>query len=325
MIDRLKNNWFLIALVLITAVTVLDRTGVIVAPGLWLKNHHGPDIIIFLIFFLSGLALKPEQVVGGLTDYKGTITALVLIFIAAPLISLLFLLPPLPTGVLIGLFLVAVMPTTLSSGVVMTDTAGGNMAHALFITIIANSLAVLTIPVTISLLLSNMGDSRVVDIEQLPIMIKIAMLVLLPLILGMAARRLNQRMVQPLLPYTSILNQTGILLVVWMATCKGRASISLSLDALLVISAATFMFHLLLLAAGFAAAKLLHIPRGRRESVILMGAQKTLPLSLILQVSLFPEYGEALVVCVVHHIIHLGMDAFLAVRMREAGPEKAPV
>ncbi len=323
MIDRLKNNWFLIALVLITAVTVLDSSGISVAPGLWLKNHHGPDIIIFLIFFLSGLALKSEQVVGGLTDYKGTITALFLIFIAAPIISLLFLLPPLPTGVLIGIFLVAVMPTTLSSGVVMTDTAGGNMAHALFITIIANSLAVLTIPATISLLLNNMGDNRVVNIEQVPIMIKIATLVLLPLVLGMAARRLNQRIVQPLLPYTSILNQTGILMVVWMATCKGRATISLSFDALLVISAATFVFHLILLIAGFTAAKLLQIPKGKRESVVLMGAQKTLPLSLILQVSLFPEYGEALVVCVVHHIIHLGMDAFLAVRMRESGQQEA--
>jgi hypothetical protein len=42
-----------------------------------------------------------------------------------------------------------------------------------------------------------------------------------------------------------------------------------------------------------------------------MGGQKTLPLSVILQVSLFPGFGLALVVCVTHHIVHLIMDAYL--------------
>ena len=51
------------------------------------------------------------------------------------------------------------MPTTLSSGVVMTGAAGGNMAQALVITIMANGLAVFTIPVVLSLLLRLIGGS----------------------------------------------------------------------------------------------------------------------------------------------------------------------
>jgi len=47
-----------------------------------------------------------------------------------------------------------------------------------------------------------------------------------------------------------------------------------------------------------------------------MGGQKTLVLSVILQVSLFPQYGLALVVCVVHHILHLVMDGYLVGRLR---------
>lgn len=42
-----------------------------------------------------------------------------------------------------------------------------------------------------------------------------------------------------------------------------------------------------------------------------MGGQKTLVLSVVLQLSLFPEYAIALVVCVIHHIVHLILDAFL--------------
>jgi sodium/bile acid cotransporter 7 len=50
-----------------------------------------------------------------------------------------------------------------------------------------------------------------------------------------------------------------------------------------------------------------------------MGAQKTLPLSIILQVSLFPQYTVALLVCVLHHIVHLIMDGYIVERMKTDG------
>ncbi len=40
---------------------------------------------------------------------------------------------------------------------------------------------------------------------------------------------------------------------------------------------------------------------------------------IIMQVSLFPEHGLALIVCVLHHITHLTMDAFLVQRLKEKG------
>ena len=67
---------------------------------------------------------------------------------------------------------------------------------------------------------------------------------------------------------------------------------------------------------AFWLSRILAIGPGRRESVIFMGSQKTLPLSVILQVTLFPDYGLALVVCVVHHVLHLIMDAYLVERLK---------
>jgi sodium/bile acid cotransporter 7 len=316
-LQTLKKNWFMIGLVGVATLAVADVSGVTVSAGLWLKSHHGPDLVITLIFFLSGLALDTRQIRAGFADYQGTLLALAIIFIAAPLAALLFSLLPLQTGIIIGLLLVAAMPSTLSSGVVMTGSAGGNMAHALLITIIANSLAVLTIPVTLGLLLSLSGDSRVIHIDQLPIMIKIAKLVLLPLILGLLVRNKAGAIVQPVLPYTSLCNQIGILSVVWMGSCQGREAIVASLGSVLPVIAVTFCFHLVMILLGLATTRTLNIGKGRRESLILMGGQKTLPLSIILQVSLFPEYGLALVVCVLHHITHLAMDAFLVQYLKE--------
>ena len=78
-----------------------------------------------------------------------------------------------------------------------------------------------------------------------------------------------------------------------------------------------FGFHGILLIAGYGLTRLLKMEKGRRESVIFMGGQKTLPLSIILQVSLFPQYGLALVVCVLHHMIHLLMDGYLVGKLKD--------
>ncbi len=317
MVELLRKNWFMLGLIVIALATLSDTRGIHTGLGLWLKTHHGPDIIIVLIFFLSGLALDTSRIRAGISDHKGTLTALLLIFIVAPLLALPFTFLQLDTGVLLGLFLVAVMPTTLSSGVVMTGAAGGNMAHALLITIIANSLAVITIPFSLGFLLSLTGESRIIDIEQIPIMVKIATLVLLPLIGGSTVRNLAPVHIRPLLPYIGICNQISVLTMVWIALCSGREVIAANLGVVLPVIGIIFSFHLALILAGMVMTHYSSIGKGRREGVILMGGQKTLPLSIILQVSLFPEYGLALVVCVLHQIIHLIMDAFLAQYLKE--------
>ena len=316
MLKSIKKNWFPFGLVLVVLITLADTGGILTDPGIWLKTHHGPDLVIILIFFLSGLVLDTSRIREGASDYLGTVISLILIFLVAPILALPFILLPLDTGILLGLFLVAVMPTTLSSGVVMTGGAGGNMAHALLITIIANSLAVVTIPFSLSLLLNLTTDSRLIEIEQIPIMLKIATLVLLPLSCGVALRRISSALTT-FLPYTGILSQIGILSMVWMALCRGREAIVTNIAVAIPILAIIFIFHLALILSGIAMTRLGAIGKGRRESVILMGGQKTLPLSVILQVSLFPEYGVALVVCVLHHIVHLIMDAFLTSYLKE--------
>lgn len=310
MLQTLKKNWFMLGLVALSVIVVLDFTGTLVAPGLWLKNHHGPDIVIVVIFILSGIALDTRQIREGLADIKGTLLALFIIFLIAPVIAYFFSLLPIETGLILGIFLVATMPTTLSSGVVMTGSAGGNMAHSLLITIIANSLAVITIPISLSFLIGG-NEDQVIHIDQLSIIIKIATLVLLPLIVGIIARRLFSAQLRPILPYTSTWNQLGILTIVWMALCGGRNAIVSSLDSLIFIIIIVFCFHLCLVLSALWLTKVLKIAKGKRESVIFMGGQKTLALSVILQVSLFPEFGLALVFCVVHHIVHLIMDAYL--------------
>jgi len=315
--NLIKKYWFIAGLVLVFVITVADTTETVSGIGRWFKMHRGPDAVIVLIFFFSGLILNAREIRSGLMDTKGIAIALVIIFLVSPITGALFGMASLSTGIKIGVFLVAVMPTTLSSGVVMTGAAGGNMAHALVITILANGLAVFTIPVALSLLLNLVGGTAVVAIDKLAIVIKLGFYVLLPLCTGLTIKFFTKSFMGRFALKLQVLNQWLVLGIVWMAMSQARDAIINSGGSVGIVFLLVFGFHGILLSCAGLFSKLLKLGRGRRESVIFMGSQKTLPLSVILQVSLFPQYGLALVVCVLHHMVHLLMDGYLVGRLRK--------
>jgi len=311
----LKKNWFFIGIIAVSVLTLVDTSGTTAGLGKWWKAHHGADTIIFLIFFLSGLILRTREIKTGLGDVTGTLLTLTLIFLIAPALACVLALYPMDPGIRIGLFLVAVMPTTLTSGVVMTGAAGGNMAHALLITIMGNGLSILTVPFSLAWLLQMEGGAIAVPIDKGRMMIQIGILVLLPLFLGLMLRpksgpcRIMAHKISP------IINQCMVLAIVWIALSGAKTAVLDSRAQMVVVLILSFLFHGILLAAAFFFAWIGRLGPGRMESLIFMGGQKTLPLSVLIQMTLFPTYGLALAFCVVHHIIHLIMDSYLVGRL----------
>lgn len=308
-----KQNWFLIALVGICVLTLIDVTGTLAGIGKWFKAHNGADAVICTIFFCSGLILKREEIKAGLRDIRGAVIALVIIFAVAPLAAYVIGLLPFDPAVKIGLFLVSVMPTTMSSGVVMTGAAGGNIAHALLITVLANSLSIVTIPFSLALLLESVES---LPIDKARMIIQMALLVLLPLLLGLFLRPKKGPLLTTLQRGTPILNQCLILSIVWMGLSDAKETVLSGGAQVFIILVVSFVFHAVLLVAGFLAIRLFRIPRGRLESILFMGGQKTLPLSVLIQGKLFPQYGMALAFCVFHHFIHLMMDGYLVGKLK---------
>ncbi|SMC20294.1 solute carrier family 10 (sodium/bile acid cotransporter), member 7 [Desulfacinum hydrothermale DSM 13146] len=311
-----KKYWFLTGLILASGVTLADGTGMVAQAGRWLQAHRGPDLVIFAIFFFSGTALQTEQVRSGLSDFRVTAAALAVIFLVSPLWARVLAELPLPPGLMIGLFLVAAMPSTLSSGVVMTGAAGGNMASALMITLLANFSAIFTVPVVLTLLVGDGAGTAGVLIDKQALMMKMAMLVALPLALGIGVRPTFQDFYKRWGIQPNVVNGCFILVIVWIAVSKSRPTIVGGLQLLPWVVALVVGFHAGLLSASAGLGRLLGLGRGRMESLLFMGSQKTLPLSVLIQTALFPQYGEALVFCVCHHVIHLIMDGYLVGRLQ---------
>jgi len=315
MSEFLKKNWFFIGIIALSTLTLIDSSGTTAGLGRWWKAHHGADTIIFLIFFLSGLILQTREIKAGLRDVTGTLLTLALIFLIAPALACVLALYPMDPGIRIGLFLVAVMPTTLTSGVVMTGTAGGNMAHALLITIMANGMSILTVPFSLAWLLQMEGGLIALPIDKARMMVQIGLLVLLPLFLGLMLRPKGGPHKVMVHKIVLILNQCLVLAIVWIALSGAKAALLDSRAQMFFVLLLSFFFHGILLVAAFLMGGIGRLGPGRRESLIFMGGQKTLPLSVLIQMTLFPTYGLALAFCVVHHIIHLIMDSYLVGRL----------
>jgi len=315
----MKEQWFLLGLLLIAGLTLLDGSGLISGGGKWLKAHRGPDAVIASIFFLSGLVLRREEISSGFRDVKGTIAALAAIILLAPLAALVLSLFPLSTGMRIGLFLTAAMPTTLTSGVVMTGAAGGNMAHALLVTLLSNAIGVVTVPLSLSILLGIGREMDAVPIDQAGLMVQIGSLVLAPLLLGMLLRPRGNSLLESMRKAVPFLNQGLILAILWMAFSEARSSLVGGGTQIAGVMFLSFLFHALLVAGALGLATAAGLGPGRRESVVFVGGQKTLPLSVLIQTTLFPQHGIALAFCVVHHFVHLLMDGYLVSWFRRRG------
>lgn len=322
MVQTIKKQWFLLSLVLVFVAVIFDQSNSLVKIGILLKDNHSPEGMIFLIFIISGLLIESDQIKAGIKDIKSTVLALTVIIVVAPMAAGVLCIFPIETGVAIGLFIVAVMPTTLSSGIVMTGAAGGNMAHALFVTILSNFIGIFSIPVILSILLSFLHQEKELVIDQGAIITKLILLVLFPLMIGIVARAkvFNEEKLGKF--KLQIINQWMIIGIVFISLAGAKQVLLGKGTAFFYILVMVSVFHLMLLGVSFLLVKIFKVTKGRCESVIFMGSQKTLALSVMIQVTYFNEFGIALLVCVSHHIIHLMMDGYLSVRMNRRLPVK---
>ncbi len=317
LMQKIKQFWFLLGLVLVFMAVIIDRTDTLAGIGIFFKDNYASEVIIFLIFTVSGLLIDKNQIKAGIKDIKSTLLSLMIILIISPVAALLFSCLSLETGVAIGLFLVAVMPTTLSSGVVMTGAAGGNMAHALFVTITSNFIGIFSIPFILSWLLLFLDQSKDLTIDQGSIIIKLTALILVPLIMGIYIKPFIFKIIHPDKSRLQIVNQCMVIGMVFISFAGAKQVLMGKGMAILYIVVLVTAFHLILLGSALFFTKIFSIKKGSYETIIFMGSQKTLPLSIMIQVNYFSEYGIALLVCVMHHIVHLIIDGYLSAKMGE--------
>ncbi|GIL76788.1 hypothetical protein Vretifemale_6259 [Volvox reticuliferus] len=301
--------------------------------------------VTFAIFIIQGVMLRRGEAEKAL-HAKGAITwGLASILLLTPLVApLAGALPLQPSGLALGLLVFACMPTTLSSGVALTQVLGGNTALALLLTISTNMTSVFTLPFVLPWALQasaslggfscSGGDGGVaVQLDPMPLLVQLVQCILVPTLIGAGVRGVlpgirtwvdsNRRTL-------SVISGALLSLVPWMQVSKALAQgVVVAPGALAAAVGCSLGLHVVYLALNAAAAQVFRLggsdPRvaaPTRRALVVVASQKTLPVAMAVLGRLGPVVGAeaagcAAVTAVFSHLAQTCADFWLVSRWLE--------
>jgi len=144
-------------------------------------------VAVVLIFFITGLKLKTQELSKAASYWKLNLYVLSFTYIFIPgtvfVLALLLRQTAFNSQLIDGLIVLSCLPTTISMCVILTKTGGGNEAAAVFNATVSNFLGIFITPSLVVLLLERSGA---VSIEK--IIMKLAVKVIAPIVFGQLLR-----------------------------------------------------------------------------------------------------------------------------------------
>jgi len=278
-----------------------------------------PTMLVCNIFIISGLTLKTEDIVKAVKEWKGIVIGLGLILVLTPSAAFAAINLPLePEPFRYGLAVFCCVPTTLSSGVALVKSAGGNDALALILTVSTNLMGIFTVPYMLKLVLTAAD----VELDSMQLLTKLMLTLLVPLIVGKLLQLVPgvADWVKKWKKQLGLLNNGSLICIVWIKISQSSDKLySTEPYQLAMVTAAGICLHLSYLAVNWLLLKLVSLPEAEYKAVWIMASQKTLPVSIsiisFLDEDVVGEQGLLAIPCIVGHISQLFIDAAIVSKM----------
>ncbi len=276
----IRRNWFLLGL--LAAVSFGFAT-----PGF--GNTLNPDgqttrAVVVVLFLIAGFILPSERIRSGLAQYKLHVFLQLFIFVFIP--AYFWLTARFFTGYLDGLlvygmFALAVLPTTVSTCVVFTQTTGGNTVGALFNSALSNVVGIFLSPLLLSLFLA--GSPAALPAENiLGTLQSLVLTMFVPVAIGQGLHLRFRETAQRIRKKLSEASSALILFIVYV-TISGISDNLEFLDMLPALPV-PFLFlavtHLFFVAVAYFGAQALGLPRNDRISAMFVGPEKTMAMGV---------------------------------------------
>jgi sodium/bile acid cotransporter 7 len=220
-LKRVVTDWFLCGMVLATVLAYFFPT--FGATGGGMHAEYVINIGVFVVFFLHGVNLSSEQVVKGLKNWRLHIMIQGFTFVVFPVIWLIcdrVFGSHVPALLMLGFFYLCALPSTISSSVALTGTAGGNVPAAILNASLSSVLGIFITPWLVSLLVGTGAGG--IDLGST--LLKLCGILLLPLVLGQLMRPLLGKFFSRHKKYTNLIDKIVILLLVYAAFCNSMIS-----------------------------------------------------------------------------------------------------
>ena len=306
----LKKQWFFAGIVVVVVLAFLFP-----ALGTFVREYSIVKIGIFLAFLVTGMTLDTSEVLEQLKDIKILLAAAVSALILFPVVAyfcanLVFADKP---DFIIGVLLIGAAPVTVASGTVMTGMARGNIPLSLFICVICNGLAILTMPPILNLFVS------LTEPVQLPIgkmMTSLVMTVLTPTLLGQVLRPEVKKVLAVHKKKISIFNQTIVLLIIFNAVAGSTSKLVEAGGSIVSVFIFMLVLHNLYLLFNYLLARGIRLNRPSVAAFTIHTSQKTLTVSYLVWAEYLAEnFPMALIPGIAYHLTQSICDTILAQKM----------
>ncbi|PWJ42327.1 bile acid:sodium symporter family protein [Sediminitomix flava] len=272
------------------------------------------------IFFFYGLKLSPSQMKEDLSNWKLHLLIQSTTFIIFPLLVLCFypFINSEETRLYwLAVFYLAVLPSTVSSSVVMVSIAKGNIPSAIFNASISGLIGMVLTPLWMSPFLQAQGS----DLAIRDIFLKLFLQILLPVILGVVLNKFWGKWAIRYKAQLGNFDKAIILIIVYESFCdsfeQGIFEQMETLELLVLAFAIVFLFFLVMQAVKVIS-NFLGFNRQDQITALFCGSKKSLVHGTVFSNVLFvgmTQAGLFLVPIMLYHAFQLFYISILAEKM----------
>lgn len=277
-----------------------------------------------LIFFFYGLKLNMQRIVAALRNWRVHIVIQLTTFIIFPLIAILVkpLFPEQHFILWLGIFYLCVLPSTVSSSVVMVSIADGNIPSAIFNASISTLLGVFITPLWMMPYLTS-GNN---DFSAADIIFKLMLQVLVPVMLGLLLNKYWAVYAEKYKKQLRYFDQSIIVLIIYTSFCHSFynhafSGFSISLLIELLIGLTAFFFIMFFLVRVIS--RSLRFNNKDTITVLFCGSKKSLVHGTVMSKVLFPASASVSVILLplmLYHALQLIFASIIAQKIARNNP-----
>lgn len=299
-------------------------------PGQWLGGLPIAinSLSVFIIFIVQGLKLSTSEVKEALSSGRACLFgAISILFITSLLALVLVAIPYSSPDFAIGFGMFAVMPTTISGGIVLTREAGGHVPLSVLLTLSSNLAAIFTVPLLLPTFVLNRLSSTVdtisVDVSGTSLLLNLILDILLPLGIGKAIRDYVPNSlvyIKKTDAATKYLANFCLILLPLVQISESHSQVaSLSFASILIVMLIGFTMHTFYLMFNFGSTYIFYdaifLDVAKHKSMVIMCSQKSVGIAVAVLTQLpidDDRKGIVVVPLVVTHLIQTVLDSIVA-------------
>ena len=278
-----------------------------------------PLILAFIMFSL-GLGLKADDFRRIFAQPRALLVGVVCHFVLLPLVCFLLLGAWGMTGVFaVGFMILAACPTGSTSNL-LTYLARGDVALAVSFTAVASVATIFTLPLVVTWALGHyLGAARAVDVPVGLMMGQVALVLALPVSLGMVV---SQRWSAWARRFEPLATQAATVLFVLMVVLAAVRNWDLVEAQLFTLAPFALVLNLCMLAVGFVVARAARLSRRQSVTLAIETAVQNAVLALVIASTVLKDDAMALPGALYGVIMYVGGLLFAALVRRQ--PTGAP-